>query len=350
MTEPANSLSKLDIDATNVRPAFEASLKLGASEEELERHLGWRRADLEAAGATVTGESTYQHMELMAHKPNYSRFVLSAVELHTASSLGVVGLACRSCATLAEAFACHRRFQHLTNRTATYSALVDEDQVTITETRFGEARLGSLLISDYTMLVALHLLRSIAAVPPEVQAMTSRRSAIAADEIAAYERFLGAPVELGADHAQLVLNVTSLQTPVVTADDELTEYFQGVLHQAAGFANDEPQLLDDVRRTIRSRLLHGPPTAADVASSLGLGHRTLQRRLGEHGFTYARLLEETRRTMAESLLADHTLSLAEVAYLLGYTEKSSFHRAFRRWHDTTPAAYRASRVLPTARK
>ncbi len=342
VTQSANVVSKLDIDATNVRPAFEASLNFGATEDEIAECVGWRRADLSVAGATVSDESTYQHMELMARKPGYPRFVLAAVGLHGASSLVAVGLACRSCSSLSEAFACHQRFQHLTNRTAEYAASVNEELVTITERRFGEHRLGSLLISDYTLLVAVHLLRSIAAEPPDVHAMHSRRRSMPDEERAAYEQFLGAKVMLGAEHAQLVLDSASLQTAVVTADDELAEYFQGVLHQVAGFSKDEPKLLDDVRRAIRERLLHGGPTAEEIARSLGLGRRTLQRRLGELGHTYADLLEDTRRTMASKLLADPRLSLAEVAYVLGYTEKASFHRAFRRWHGMTPAMYRAT--------
>lgn len=335
-------LAEHDIDATNVRPAFEASLQHGATEEEIKREVGWRRADLIAAGATVSGESTHLHMELMARKPDYSRFVLAAVQRHTASSLGVVGLACRTCPTLAEAFACHGRFQRLTNRTAEYAVSVDAEGVTITETRFGEPSLGSLLISDYTMLVALHLLRSVAAEPPEVRAMHSRRRSIAQSEIAAYEEFIGAPIVLGAERARLVLSPASLMSPVATADAELAAYFQGVLHQAAGLEPGEPQLLDDVRRTIRDQLHQGAPSAAEVARALGLGHRTLQRRLSDLGHSFADLLENTRRTLAERLLTDPELSLGEVAYLLGYTEKASFYRAFRRWHDTTPAAYRAN--------
>ena len=157
-----------DIDATNVRPAFEASLKFGATEDELGQLLGWKRDQLEAVGATVSGESTYRHMELMAAKPDYPGFVLAAVGLHTASTMGAVGLACRSCSTLGEAFACHGRFQHLTNRTAEYVVTMDDGAVTITEHRFGEARQGSLLISDYTILIAVQLMRSIAAVPLKV--------------------------------------------------------------------------------------------------------------------------------------------------------------------------------------
>ncbi|MEL6544951.1 MAG: AraC family transcriptional regulator ligand-binding domain-containing protein, partial [Myxococcota bacterium] len=171
VAEPVKVVTVYDIDAANVRPAFEASLRCGASEDELGAEVGWRRAELEHPGAVVSGASTYQHMELMYRKPHYERFVLAAVRSHTAASLGVVGMACRSCATLAQAFECHRRYQHLINRTATYEARIDGSDIAIRETRFGEIRLGSFLISDYTMLVAIQLLRQITSEPPAVRCM-----------------------------------------------------------------------------------------------------------------------------------------------------------------------------------
>jgi AraC-like DNA-binding protein len=343
VADPVNLMAGHDIDATNVRPAFVASLKFGATEDELGQHLGWKRDHLEAVGATVSGESTYRHMELMAAKPDYPGFVLAAVALHTASTMGAVGLACRSCSTLGEAFACHGRFQHLTNRTAEYVVTMDDGAVTITEHRFGDARPGSLLISDYTILIAVQLMRSIAAVPPKVLQAKSRRATIPPDEKARYENFLGAPLVCGAEHAQLRLDAASLLAPVVTADQELATYFERVLRRAAGTTAGEPQLLADVRKSVRVRLFQGAPTAADVAQALGLGQRTFQRRLAELGRSFAEILEDTRRMMCEDLLADPNISLAEVAYLLGYTETTSFYRAFRRWHGTTPAAFRKAR-------
>lgn len=338
-------MAERDIDATNVLPAFEASLLFGADEDEIQKHVGWKRSQLMASGATVSGESTYRHMELMATKPNYAAFVLAAVERHNASSLGAVGLACRSCSTVAEAFARHGRFQHLTNRTAEYLVTVEDENVVIVEKRFGEPREGSLLISDYTMLIAVHLLRSISEVPPRVFRMQSRRAKMSAKERTAYEQFLDAPVEVGFKEARLELDIALLNAPVVTADEELAEYFASVLHRAVGSSSKEPSLLQDVKNRIGKELVNGAPTAAETARALGLGQRTLQRRLSDLGQTYAEVVEDTRRSMADVLLSDPRMSVAEVAYLLGYTEQTSFYRAFRRWHETTPAAYRKALSL-----
>ena len=79
-----------------------------------------------------------------------------------------------------------------------------------------------------------------------------------------------------------------------------------------------------------------------VARRLGLSERTLQRRLGEERLSFQKLVDEARRELAEGLLVQSDYSLAEVAFLSGFSEQSAFNRAFKRWMNQTPAAYRES--------
>jgi AraC-like DNA-binding protein len=72
----------------------------------------------------------------------------------------------------------------------------------------------------------------------------------------------------------------------------------------------------------------------------GLSARPFHRRLSEHGMSFQALTEETRRDLAEGLLRDERHSLAEIAFLTGFSEQSAFTRAFKRWMGTTPATYR----------
>jgi AraC-like DNA-binding protein len=73
--------------------------------------------------------------------------------------------------------------------------------------------------------------------------------------------------------------------------------------------------------------------------------RTLQRRLAESGTRYDQLLDRERRKQAQHYLVETGLSLSQVTGLLGYAEQSAFHRAFRRWFNTTPKEYRANMEL-----
>jgi AraC-like DNA-binding protein len=342
MSEPDNPLSEGDIEATNVLPAYLTSLHFGVTEEELERDLGWRRSDLERRGARVRGASTVQHIEIMYRKPRYEDFVLAATNAHEGGSLGIVGLACKTAASVGDAMACHGRYQHLTNRTARYETIVAGERVTLREHRPGPDRAGSLLLSDYTLLVAVRLLRLVAGSALHPLAVRSRRPAIPHHERARFEGFLGAEIATGSRYAELVFDASIVSLPIAQADPELAGYFHGVLARAAPPPCLEAALLTEVRVAIRERLHGGSPAVDEVARALRIGPRTLQRRLVAAGSSFAALLERTRRELADGYLRQPDLTLVEVAYLLGYAEQASFYRAFRRWFGATPDAYRRS--------
>jgi AraC-like DNA-binding protein len=67
----------------------------------------------------------------------------------------------------------------------------------------------------------------------------------------------------------------------------------------------------------------------------------LQRRLADAGSSYQQLVDLARRDAAERYLATSPFAIGEIAYLLGYSEAAAFNRAFRRWHKSTPQAFRA---------
>jgi AraC-like DNA-binding protein len=106
---------------------------------------------------------------------------------------------------------------------------------------------------------------------------------------------------------------------------------------------DAPAIDDVVRMVsaeVRGRLVGAPPTVAEIANALGLSTRTLQRRLTTAGRSYGSVLDEVRRTRAAELLADSRRDLAEVAYKLGYSDRSAFTLAAMRWFGLPPSRMR----------
>jgi AraC-like DNA-binding protein len=94
-----------------------------------------------------------------------------------------------------------------------------------------------------------------------------------------------------------------------------------------------------VLETLPALLAARRPTAAEAARRLGLGRRTLERRLDDEGTSFRDLLAGTRQQLARLWLPD--LPIAEVADRLAYGDVRAFDRAFRRWTGTTPSAWRA---------
>lgn len=77
-----------------------------------------------------------------------------------------------------------------------------------------------------------------------------------------------------------------------------------------------------------------------VSTKLQMSRWTLTRKLKDEGTTFKRLLKETRQTLATSYLRQQTEAIAEIAFLLGYSEASAFQRAFKSWVGQTPLEYR----------
>ncbi len=332
-------MADLDIDVCNVRPAFEASLAAGVPEGELQSRLGWTCDLMATDGATVSGESTCAHMAWMAERPDYAAFVLDAVERHTAASLGVVGLACKTAATAGEAMARHGRYQSLTNRTARYDARLQADTLCLEETRFGPPTDGARRLSDYTILVAVQMLRILLGPDVPIVGLRSRRDALSSDERAAWEGWAKAPIETGHDKAALLCPALLVARPLASHDRELSAYFDRMLERTAPAAS-ELGWTAKVRAAIERRLADGTPTTQSVARELGIGARSLARRLDEDDETFGALLTDVRQQRARRLLADPAVTQAEVAFLLGYRDQASFHRAFRKWFGTTPSLFR----------
>jgi AraC-like DNA-binding protein len=78
-----------------------------------------------------------------------------------------------------------------------------------------------------------------------------------------------------------------------------------------------------------------------VAHGLGLSARSLRRRLGEEGASYADVIAGVLATLAKRLISEEAHSIEATAYAMGYSDPTAFHRAFKRWTGSTPAAYRS---------
>ncbi|MHB8418263.1 MAG: AraC family transcriptional regulator [Myxococcales bacterium] len=130
-----------------------------------------------------------------------------------------------------------------------------------------------------------------------------------------------------------------IDRPLPRADPLLNAALKSQL--AAATQGPSRPFLDLVREKTGLALQSGPPAIERVSRLLAMSDRTLQRRLREEGTSFREVVEEVRRETSETLLAQPHLGLGEVAFLLGYTDVSTFVRAFRRWTGKTPGAFRA---------
>lgn len=159
-------------------------------------------------------------------------------------------------------------------------------------------------------------------------------------DTSAHARWFRCPLQFGAEHAAVVFSPQDLGREVSTADETLASYLNRLAEVVLKSLSAGDSFVTRVRRALWSDLSEGRPSLARSARTLGTSPRTLQRRLDQEGTTFARVLDAFRREMAAGLLRDPELSVSETAFLLGYSETSAFHRAFRRWYGTSPRDFR----------
>lgn len=149
-----------------------------------------------------------------------------------------------------------------------------------------------------------------------------------------------APVVFGAPADLLCFSADEWRAPTDSHDAALACVLE---EHARLLAARVPAPPSDIRSVVRKTIADAPAditTAADVARALHMSVRTLQRKLDESGTTFRELADEVRSRLATGYLADPRVSVAEVAFLLGFSDQSSFNRAFRRWTGQTPGRWR----------
>jgi AraC-like DNA-binding protein len=160
------------------------------------------------------------------------------------------------------------------------------------------------------------------------------------DDVHEMEQVLDCPVRSGESWNGFSLSREAWKLPLRRHDPVL----RGVLEQNASEVTARLPAIDgiagELRQVLISRITHGDTEIQSVARTLATSTRSLQRRLAAAGTTYQELLDSTRREAAARYLADNRLSVGEVTYLLGYSEPAAFHRAFKRWHGSTPQEFR----------
>ena len=157
------------------------------------------------------------------------------------------------------------------------------------------------------------------------------------------ERLFGSAVTYDYPCAEVLISRETWSCKVANADPYLNTTLKRVAAQLQLTQPGDTGLERALRARLRGSLSQGRAAPGRMAALLGLSERTLQRRLAENGRSFSDVLEEFRREESVRLLCDRRLHLIEIATRLGYSEQTSFTRAFRSWTGTTPGAWRANR-------
>ena len=165
--------------------------------------------------------------------------------------------------------------------------------------------------------------------------------------VKAIERHFGCPVVCGASRNIIVFHARDAQRPFVTRNAELLDMLAPQFEEQLRQSEDQNRFPALVRGAIQEKLTGHRPAIEDIARTLHMSPRTLQRKLQEAGSSYQRVLDEARHQLACYYLSNSVLELNEAAYLLGYEDANSFVRAFRNWEGMPPGLWRETHSAKT---
>jgi AraC-like DNA-binding protein len=258
-----------------------------------------------------------------------------------------------SCATIGDVLERFARYARLLNDGMRVE-LVREGRIAYCRCTFVEGMNNYLLRSPRHAMEATwggvaRELRRLARVPLVAADVWFRHAAPRRADLAEYSRVFGAPVRFAAPDDRFIVPIEHLDQLLPTVNPALLRVFEQHAEAALRAIGEEDTRAAQVARVVSQRLKGSIPALGDVAKELAMSSRNLQRTLRDAGTSYQAVLDAVRRDLAIQHLADPRTSTGQVGFLLGFSEPSAFHRAFRRWTGKAPSAFRA-RSGSTARR
>ena len=159
-----------------------------------------------------------------------------------------------------------------------------------------------------------------------------------------HRRLFGPDVRFGQRHNALVMPLSALSLPMVKSDPALRTLLERVASEMIERLPKADALVSQIRPLLAAELGRGNPGIVTLASHLHMTPRTLRRRLREVGTTHRDILEGLRKELAIRYLGERSIGTTEVAFLLGYSNASAFHKAFKRWTGVSASEYRRSKT------
>lgn len=155
----------------------------------------------------------------------------------------------------------------------------------------------------------------------------------------AYLEYFGvAPVV--AERANIRFSLEDAHRPFLTASESMWKTFEPGLRQRLSKLDAQTSVAERTRSTLLECLPSGEASIDGAARRLGMSRRTLQRRLKEEGVAFRDVVKDVRERLSKHYLVNTALPYAEIAFLIGFDEPTSFFRAFREWTGTTPESMR----------
>jgi len=335
-------LKKKSIADTQVRSAvlahyLDVTQRLGFNPQALLSKVGISRAVIKTGDQQIPLRAAVDLLELTAQATQCETFGLLMAENRQFSDLGPVSLLLTHQRTVRDALNTAIQYRHLLNEGL---AMHIEDVGKLTLVREEVVSAGarsSRQANELAVGVLCFMFRALLGPQWSPQSVSFIHSAPSSAEV--HKRVFRCKLQFEVDFNGMVCNSSDLEAPIPVADPVMARYAQSFLEAIPGTSASSVTL--EVRRSIYLLLPMGRASVEQIAKTLGMNVRTLQRRLGEDGETFSGLINAVRIELAQRYIANPRYPLGRIAELLGYSNHSAFTRWFIAQFKQTPQEVRA---------
>jgi AraC-like DNA-binding protein len=327
------------VQAQSLRGYRELVTDLGGNPTRLLRQAGVEPAALNQLAAFISFESQIELLERSAADLGCPDFGLRLAERQDIGILGTLAVAMRYSTTVGEAMRCASKYLHVYNAAIAFTMSTGE--------RRGQALLVFRVLvqhaprwaqtAEHGIGLAWRIMTLLSEGQCHLQQVWFPHPAVAPE--ATYRSRLDAPLTFRADRLALAYAAKDLDRPISEQNQQLHDL--ATSHLDSQLPRGRTPFTTQVRQATEALLGTGTCGHRQVANTLYMHPRTMQRRLNAEGTTFEEIKDEVRRDLAERYLSHPDLPLTQVTALLDYSEQSALGRSCRRWFGTTPKGHRS---------
>lgn len=325
--------------AVTLTSYLEVARFVGLDPFEMLREVGISPQFLEDPENRLAAEPIVDLLENSARKSGCESFGLLMAECRTFASLGPLSLLLQHLPTPRDVVQAFIDFRRHMNDVLNF-AIEDGRETTIFRWEI-VPEYAKPQIVDLSAAMAFTVLKAVSNARFSPTSIHLTRKAPA--DLSVFRRFYCLPIEFESDFNGIVSPSSAMMLPNKLAEETMARHAIRLL-QLVPMDKEEARTSDSTRRAIALLLPSGRATLDQVASNLGLSARALQRSLEKEGRSFAVLLNETRKEVAQRYLANSERPVTSIAHLIGYSSLSSFGRWFASEFGVPPHIWRSAQM------
>jgi AraC-like DNA-binding protein len=159
------------------------------------------------------------------------------------------------------------------------------------------------------------------------------------DDTGYYYELFRCPIEFGSKETTFIIRLEDVDRRLTGSNDQLAKLNEHIVVKY--LAHSEKQdIVNRVKAAIIDELANGLVTEASIAKEMHTTPRNMHRKLQKEDTSFKQLLTEVRKELAHQYIQDRSKTLTEISFMLGFSEVSSFSRAFKGWTGKPPSEAR----------